>query len=224
TVTGYLGLDHERTAQDRLWRRSGLMLTGAISLVVGAAFGSIPFGFFAGRFRRIDIRRHGSGNIGFTNVQRTIGWAWAVPVLLLDVAKGLVPTALAHDFGLIPPLVGIGAILGHVFCPWLGFNGGKGVATTIGVAAFLCPRSLFVALGVFVLAVLVTGFISASSLALTVALPLLTGLFYRGNTALLVFSVGVAIVIVVRHVANIKRLAAGTEPHLGLWLKLFKKT
>lgn len=197
------------------------MLTAALSFLAGAAFGSIPFGYIAGRLNRIDIRRRGSGNIGFTNVQRTIGWAWAGPVLLLDVAKGLVPTAIAHNLGLLPPLVGIGAILGHVFCPWLGFNGGKGVATTIGVAAFLCPRSLFVGLGVFVLVLAVTGFISASSVALAIALPLLTALFYKGNVALLVFAVGVALVIVVRHVANIKRLAARTEPHLGLWLKLF---
>jgi glycerol-3-phosphate acyltransferase PlsY len=105
------------------------MLTGIWSLLAGAAFGSIPFGYFAGKLRRTDIRRHGSGNIGFTNVQRTIGWAWAIPVLLLDAAKGLVPTALSGGIGLVPPLVGIGAILGHVFCPWLGFSGGKGVSS-----------------------------------------------------------------------------------------------
>jgi glycerol-3-phosphate acyltransferase PlsY len=200
------------------------MLAGTISLFAGAAFGSIPFGFLAGRLRNIDIRRHGSGNIGFTNVQRTIGWVWAVPVLLLDAAKGLVPTAVAQGFGLVPALVGIGAVLGHVFCPWLRFNGGKGVATTIGVAAFLCPRSLLAGLGVFLLVLAVTGFISASSLAMAAVLPLLTALLYKGNAALLVFSLGVAIVIFARHTTNIKRLASGTESRLGLWLKLLKKT
>jgi len=201
-----------------------MMLAVALSLIVGTAFGSIPFGYIAGRLNRIDIRKRGSGNIGFTNVQRTIGWAWAVPVLLLDIAKGLVPTAVAHDVGLLPAIVGIGAILGHVFCPWLRFNGGKGVATTIGVAAFLCPRSLFAALGVFVLVLAITGFISASSLTLAVVLPLLTALFYRSNLVLLLFAVSVALVIIVRHTANIRRLAAGTESRLGLWLKLFKGT
>jgi glycerol-3-phosphate acyltransferase PlsY len=200
-----------------------MMLAVALSPIVGAAFGSIPFGYIVGRLNRIDIRKRGSGNIGFTNVQRTIGWAWAVPVLLLDVAKGLVPTAVAHQVGLLPALVGIGAILGHVFCPWLRFNGGKGVATTIGVAVFLCPRSLFAGLGVFVLVLAVTGFISASSLAMASALPLLTALFYKGSTALLLFSATVAVIIFVRHVANIKRLAGGTEPHLGLWTKLFRR-
>ena len=200
------------------------MTLAAQSLLVGAAFGSIPFGYVVGRLKGIDIRRRGSGNIGFTNVQRTIGWTWAVPVLLLDVAKGLVPTAMARDLGLVPSLVGIGAILGHVFCPWLRFNGGKGVATTIGVAAFLCPRSLFASLGVFVLVLAITGFISASSLTLAAFLPSLTALFYKGNLTLLVFAIGVALVIIVRHTANIRRLATGTESRLGLWLKLFRKT
>jgi glycerol-3-phosphate acyltransferase PlsY len=200
------------------------MLAGVWSLLAGAAFGSVPFGYIAGRLKRIDIRRHGSGNIGFTNVQRTIGWAWAVPVLLLDVAKGLVPTAIAGGFGLVPPLVGIGAVLGHVFCPWLGFNGGKGVATTIGVAAFLCPRSLLAGLGVYLVVLATTGFISVSSLALAVALPVLTTLFYRGSLLLQAFAFGVALIIICRHVSNIRRLAARTEPRLGLWLKLFKKT
>jgi glycerol-3-phosphate acyltransferase PlsY len=201
-----------------------MILAWVASLLVGAAFGSVPFGYIAGRLNGIDIRRHGSGNIGFTNVQRTIGWTWAVPVLLLDVAKGLAPTAFASDFGLIPPLVGFGAILGHVFCPWLGFKGGKGVATTVGVAAFLCPRSLLLGLGIFVIVLAATGFISASSLALAAALPLLTALLYGVNTYLLIFATGVALVVVYRHASNMRRLAAGTEPRLGLWLKLFRKT
>ena len=200
------------------------MLAAIWSLLAGAAFGSIPFGYIAGRLGGIDVRQHGSGNIGFTNVQRTIGWSWGIPVLLLDVAKGLVPTAVAQGIGLLPPLVGIGAVLGHVFCPWLGFNGGKGVATTIGVAAFLCPRSLLVGLGIFVVVLAATGFISASSLAFAAVLPVLTELFYRGSTYLLVFAVGVASIIFVRHAANIRRLAAGKETHFGLWLKLFRKT
>jgi len=200
------------------------MLPGVFSLLIGAALGSIPFGYIVGRLKGVDIRHHGSGNIGFTNVQRTIGWAWALPVLLLDIVKGLIPTAFAHVLGLVPALVGIGAILGHVFCPWLGFKGGKGVATTVGVAAFLCPRSLLAGLGVYVVVLAVTGFISVSSLTFAVALPALTAIFYRNGTLLLAFALGVALVIIVRHVSNIRRLAAGTEPRLGLWLKLFRRT
>jgi len=198
-------------------------LARVLSLLVGAAFGSIPFGYVAGRLNGIDIRQHGSGNIGFTNVQRTMGWTWALPVLLLDAAKGLAPTAMSHGFGLIPPLVGIGAVLGHVFCPWLEFKGGKGVATTIGVAAFLCPRALIAGLGIYLVLLAATGFVSVSSLAFAVALPALTALFYRGGGLLLLFAVGVGAIIVVRHVSNMRRLAAATEPRLGLWLRLFKR-
>jgi glycerol-3-phosphate acyltransferase PlsY len=201
-----------------------MMLAGVLSLIAGAAFGSIPFGYIVGRLKGIDIRQHGSGNIGFTNVQRTMGWTWAAPVLLLDVAKGLAPTAFARGFGLIPALVGIGAILGHVFCPWLGFKGGKGVATTIGVAAFLCPRSLLAGLGVYLIVLAATGFISLSSLAFAATLPMLTALFYRDSIYLLAFAIAVALVITIRHVSNIRRLTARTEPRLGLWLRLFRRT
>lgn len=194
-----------------------------LSLLLGAACGSVPFGYLAGRVRGLDIRTRGSGNIGFTNVQRTIGWAWAVPVLLLDVAKGLVPTAFAHSLGLVPALVGLGAILGHVFCPWLEFKGGKGVATTIGVTAFLCSRSLFAGLGIYAVVLAATGFISLSSLAFAVALPTLTAFIYRHSAALFAFTLGVTLVIIIRHWSNIRRLAAGTEPHLSLWLRLFRK-
>jgi glycerol-3-phosphate acyltransferase PlsY len=198
--------------------------TALLSLLAGAASGSIPFGYIAGRLKGIDIRRQGSGNIGSTNVQRTIGWAWAVPVLLLDIAKGLLPAAFAQSLGLTPALVGLGAILGHVFCPWLGFRGGKGVATTVGVSAFLCPKGLLAGLGIYLAVLVVTGFVSLSSLFFACALPILTALIYRHNAPLLAFTLGVAVVIMVRHWANIRRLAAGTEPRLGLWLKLFRKT
>jgi acyl phosphate:glycerol-3-phosphate acyltransferase len=198
--------------------------TALLSLLAGAACGSVPFGYFAGRLKGIDIRRHGSGNIGFTNVQRTIGWAWAVPVLLFDAGKGLLPTVFAGPLGLTPALVGLGAILGHVFCPWLGFNGGKGVATTIGVTAILCPKGLLAGLGIYLAVLAITGFVSLSSLSFACVLPVLTALIYRHDASLLIVTSAVAAVIVLRHAANVKRLAAGTEPRLGLWLKLSRKT
>jgi glycerol-3-phosphate acyltransferase PlsY len=195
-----------------------------LSILAGSVLGSIPFGYAAGRVNGIDIRTKGSGNIGFTNVQRTLGWGWALPVLILDVAKGMVPAALAPLLGLNAPLVGLGAILGHVFTPWLGFRGGKGVATTIGVAAVLCFWSLLPGLCVYIGVLLATGFISLSSLALAVLLPVLTALIYHEDTPLLIFTAGVGAVVFIRHLSNIKRLAAGTEPRLNLWLKLFKRT
>ena len=194
-----------------------------LSLAFGYICGSVPFGYLAGRINRLDIRRHGSGNIGFTNVLRVINAGWAIPVLLLDVGKGLLPAAIAAPLGLIPALAGTGAILGHVFTPWLGFKGGKGVATTIGVAALLCLRSLLPGLGIYALVLLTTGFISVSSLAFGVALIPLTALIYRGDPALLAFTAVVGVLIVIRHRANISRLVAGTEPRLGLWLRLFRR-
>jgi glycerol-3-phosphate acyltransferase PlsY len=208
----------------RTTRIMSLPVALGLSLLLGAAFGSIPFGYIAGRLSGTDIRTRGSGNIGFTNVQRTVGWAWAAPVLVLDVAKGLVPTALAAHLGLVPALVGLGAVLGHVFTPWLRFNGGKGVATTIGVAALLCPRSLLAALLLYLVVLLVSGFISLSSLAMAAALPLLTLAFYRHDLYLLLLTLGIGAVILVRHRSNIQRLAARTEPRLSLWLRLFRRT
>jgi acyl phosphate:glycerol-3-phosphate acyltransferase len=196
--------------------------TVALSFLAGFALGSVPFGYIAGRANGRDIRRLGSGNIGFTNVYRTLGAAWAVPVLVLDVAKGMVPVTLASRFGLVPALVGAGAVLGHVFTPWLGFKGGKGVATTIGVSALLCPISLAVGLGIYALVLLFSGFISLSSIALGCSLPVLTAAVYR-NVPLTVFTAVVAVIILARHRSNITRLARGTEPRFGLWLKVFRR-
>jgi len=193
------------------------------SLTLGFACGSIPFGFLAGRLRGIDVRKHGSGNIGFTNVYRVIGPGWAIPVLILDMAKGLLPTAFAPALGLTPAFVGLGAVLGHVFTPWLRFKGGKGVATTIGVSAFLCLRSLAASIGVYTIALLVSGFVSLSSIIFGIVLAPFTAFFYHGDISLLIFASVVGLLMILRHMTNIKRLAHGTEPRFGLWLKIFGK-
>jgi glycerol-3-phosphate acyltransferase PlsY len=194
-----------------------------LSLVLGYACGSIPSGYLAGRARGIDIRQHGSGNIGFTNVYRTLGPAWAAPVLIIDVAKGMIPTALAAGIGLVPALVGLGSILGHVFTPWLRFQGGKGVATTIGVTAFLCFRSLAAGLGLYALALLATGYISIASILFGLALAPMTILFYPGDPTRLVYAAAVGLLILVRHTTNIRRLVHGNEPRFKPWLKLFRR-
>lgn len=197
-------------------------LRSALSFLFGAACGAIPFGYLAGRIQGLDIRHHGSGNIGFTNVQRILGWTWAVPVLLLDLGKGLAPTACALPLGLSPPLVALGAVLGHVFCPWLRFRGGKGVATTLGVTAILCPWAMLCALGLYLLMLVWTGFVSLGSLSFALALPLATALIYRQDASLPWLTLGLAVVILVRHWANLRRLRRRAEPRLSLWLKLFR--
>lgn len=200
-----------------------LALALPLSGVFGFACGSIPFGYLAGLTRGIDIRRHGSGNIGFTNVLRVMSPGWAVPVLVLDVAKGMLPVAFSEALGLLPAVTGLCAILGHVFTPWLGFKGGKGVATTIGVAALLCARSLLAGLGAYTVVLLVTGFVSLSSMVFGILLAPLTLLFYGCDPSLLAFGTLVGILIIVRHRANVSRLLRHTEPRLGLWLRLFRR-
>jgi glycerol-3-phosphate acyltransferase PlsY len=193
------------------------------SLIFGFVCGSVPFGYLTGLLNRIDIRKTGSGNIGFTNVQRVLGLGWGMLVLLLDIAKGIVPVIFAPAVHLIPPLVGLSAVLGHIFTPWLGFSGGKGVATTMGIAALLCPRSFLLALTVFLLVILISGFVSLSSISFALTLPVLTARFYHQNRLLLLFTIAVSLVIIIRHYENVRRLIQGREPRFELWLRIFRK-
>ncbi|MGQ9678057.1 MAG: glycerol-3-phosphate 1-O-acyltransferase PlsY [bacterium] len=194
-----------------------------LSIIWGFLPGSIPFGFLTGKLAGVDVREKGSGNIGFTNIQRTIGIGWAIPVLFFDIAKGLLPTVFASELGLTPVLVGLSAIAGHIFTPWLGFKGGKGVATTIGVTAYLCPRSLLICLLLFLLILLVFGYVSLASLSFAFSLPLVTQLCYPKNLSLFLFALAIGAIIFIRHLSNIRRLIKSTEPKFGLWLRLFKK-
>ncbi|MFO7638783.1 MAG: glycerol-3-phosphate 1-O-acyltransferase PlsY [bacterium] len=194
-----------------------------IALLLGFIAGSLPTGYLAGRARGIDIRDHGSRNIGFTNVYRVIGPAWAVPVLVIDVLKGVLPVYLAARFGLVPPMAGLGAIIGHVFTPWLRFRGGKGVATTIGVFAAVSPLVGLAGIGCYALVLLTTGYISVSSIVFAAALAPLTTVLYPGDLPRLVLGGAVGILVILRHASNIGRLMRGEEPRFGLWLKLFRR-
>jgi glycerol-3-phosphate acyltransferase PlsY len=209
-----------------------------MGFIFGFIPGAIPFGFLAGRGRGIDLRTLGSGNIGFTNVIRVMGWQYGVPVLVLDTAKGFLPVfyaaALVHAtasgpsemlmihnlFGarleLLRVIIGLGAILGHVFTPALRFKGGKGVATTAGVVLALTPWTLLLCLAVFLIILLSTRHLSLASITAAIALPIATAWFARGQIAVLIFTLLVAVLLLARHVANIKRLLAGTE-HRFVW-------
>lgn len=193
------------------------------SIIWGFLPGSLPFGFLTGKLAGVDVRKKGSGNIGFTNIQRTIGIGWGIPVLFFDIAKGLLPTMFASELGLTPILVGGSAIAGHIFTPWLGFKGGKGVATTIGVTAYLCPRSLLICLVLFLFTLLVFGYVSLASLSFAFSLPLVTQLCYPKNLSLFLFALAIGAIIIFRHLPNIRRLVNSTEPKFGLWLRLFRK-
>lgn len=192
--------------------------------------GSVPAGYLAGRWLKgIDIRRHGSGNLGATNVFRTLGAGPAVLVLLFDAFKGfapvfwfpLLPGAIGPESGNFMAFrmaLGLAAILGHVFSPFVGFKGGKGVATTAGVFLALAPSAL--GLCVIVWAILMVSFriVSVASLGAAVALPLAvffnTGGQNGGDWLLRGFSLFIAVAVMFTHRGNIARLLRGEEKRL----------
>lgn len=206
---------------------SQLLLPAAIGFLCG----SIPFGYWAGRLKGIDIRQHGSGNIGATNVIRVCGKAIGIPVFALDMLKGLLPVMWAKaaaSAGSTPAmdmtsaaavLTGFAAILGHTFTPWLGFKGGKGVATATGVLIGIAPVAMLAGLGVWLLAFFATRYVSLASMLAAVTVPVtmaaMMGSSGRWDGVLLGFGVLVALLVIVRHRANIKRLLAGKENRSG---------
>lgn len=182
--------------------------------------GATPFGFLAGKLRGIDIREHGSGNIGATNVLRVLGKPIGITVLVFDVLKGLVPVVIAQaatkgESSVIPILAGIFTILGHNYTFWLKFKGGKGIATSAGAIAPLIPIPLAVALALWGLSFAITRYVSIASIVAAVSLPVTA--FVQGLQAgsqdipLLIFALFLAVMATWRHRSNIKRLANGTE-------------
>ena len=187
-----------------------------LALVGGGLLGSIPFGLLLTRAAGLgDIRQVGSGNIGATNVLRTGKKGLAAAVLLLDAAKGAAAILLAAWLLAWPfaPLAGLGAVAGHCFPPWLGFRGGKGVATGFGmVLALAWPAGVGVAV-VWLVAALVTRISSAAALLACAAAPLLVWPTAGASPARA--TLAAVFIIVFRHEANIIRLLKGTEPRIG---------
>ena len=187
-----------------------------LALLLGYALGSIPWGLLLTRAAGLgDIREIGSGNIGATNVLRTGNKGLAAATLVLDAAKGAVALLLAQwlwgpEAGLVG---GFGAMLGHAFPVWLGFKGGKGVATGGGVLLAASWWLGLATLAVWLAVVAATRISSAGALAACVAAPVITLLAGRADLAL--FAAGIAALIVIRHRANITRLLDGTEPRFG---------
>ena len=233
-----------------------------------AAFliGSIPFGLLIAKSKGVDIRAHGSGNIGATNVLRIIGKGPGILCLFLDALKGFLPVVIALNlvrFGdhvpmgilhcpflagftdpfpaeqqskaqLIQVLTGLGAILGHNFSPWLGFKGGKGIATTAGVLFALLPFGALLLIAIWALVTFTTRYVSLGSITAGIALPIMThlGTHYHHvddsdptsptlweagtwNRPLFFFTLFAGVMAVWKHRANVQRLLAGTENKLG---------
>ena len=188
--------------------------------------GLIPMGYLLGKMKGIDIRQHGSGNIGATNVWRVLGRNWGLPAFIFDFLKGFLPLFLLRVYvievssswqtALLLVICGLAAIIGHNYTPWLGFKGGKGIATSAGVLAALMPPVLAVALSLWIISTALTRMVSVGSILAALSLVPLTlvflwrpmGLFSRACRLL------AAVLAIVRHKTNIKRLLNGTESRI----------
>ncbi|MGN6769696.1 MAG: glycerol-3-phosphate 1-O-acyltransferase PlsY [Rhizobiaceae bacterium] len=186
------------------------------ALVVGYLFGSIPSGYLLARAAGLgDVRNIGSGNIGATNVLRTGNKGLAALTLILDALKGTVPVWLAlHYLGLYPAmLAGLGAFLGHLFPVWLGFKGGKGVATYLGVLLGLAWEGVIVFAVAWLLVAAITRFSSLAALVAAVAVPV--ALVFLGRLELAELFAVMSAIVFIKHRPNIERLIAGTESKIG---------
>jgi len=186
--------------------------------------GSIPFGYLAGRICGVDLRTQGSGNIGATNALRVLGKKWGYAVFLLDFLKAWLPVKLAMGWGIAlmadpasapGALAGFCALIGHSFPVWLGFKGGKGIASSAGVIVGLLSLPVFlICLGLWLLLFTTTRYVSVASIGASLALPITVGVLFwldRADWLKLAVSVLMAALAVWRHRTNITRLRAGTE-------------
>lgn len=204
-------------------------MNAAVALVIAYVAGSIPSAYIAGRaVKGIDLRTVGSGNLGATNVYRSLGAKVAAVVFAVDMLKGALPAALLPALVLPPEVLGtnratwwalafgVAAIVGHakpVFLLWKG--GGKGVATAAGIFAALSPVPLVIALGVFLVVLWRSGYVSAGSLTAAIALPALLAGFHGLRSPLTIIAALVCLFVVWSHRANIRRLRDGTEHRFG---------
>jgi len=189
-------------------------------LTVLAAYliGSIPSSVWIGkRFYDVDVREHGSGNAGFSNTVRVLGWRAGLPVFLIDVLKGYMAVSLAHlSVSMMPGsiafvnfqlLLGAAGVLGHIFPIYVGFKGGKGVATLLGLLLAIQPHVTLICMAIFIVVFLSTRYVSLSSMTAGIAFPILNVLVFHTTTiSLVVFSMIVSILLLLTHQKNIERL------------------
>ncbi len=218
----------------------------SLIIILSYIVGSIPTGLLVGRwFKGIDIRRHGSGNIGSTNVMRTLGWKLGLLVQTGDIAKGLFAVlviARLHygdfpftnrtpfdDITIVQIIAGAAAVIGHIFSVFLNFRGGKGINTAAGMLVGIAPIDISIAVIVFVIVLLSTGYVSLGSLSAATAFP--TTMFIRFNVfnvdipsyhTLILFSIATTLLLYYAHRSNIRRLLAGQENRFNR-VKLFGK-
>jgi glycerol-3-phosphate acyltransferase PlsY len=207
---------HRGAADHQVPPQAGPALNAALWIVAAYLLGATPTSYLAGKLGRgIDLREHGSRNLGATNVYRILGWRYAIPVGLIDVAKGAIPVVLfgarAGGPAWLPVALGGAAVVGHMFSPYVRFKGGKGVATAAGMFVALAPLACVIAIPVWALCLRITGYVSLSSIVAVLTFPVWVRLTVPAGRAPFWASVGLAALIVFAHRANIRRLIAGTE-------------
>lgn len=199
----------------------------AILTIAAYLLGSIPSAVWIGRrFYGVDVRDHGSGNAGATNTLRVLGRKAAIPVFIIDFCKGLGAVMLAYTAGFEPgspqmynlKFILVGAVvLGHIFPLFAGFRGGKGVATMAGAVMGVYAPAVLLCLATFVLVLLLTKYVSVSSMTAGIALPLYVAfVFHQTYLPLIVFCCAVSLLLIFTHRKNIKRLLNGTESKISL--------
>lgn len=196
-----------------------VVVTPAFALLAGYLLGSIPASFLAGRLAGIDLRQHGSRSLGATNVWRVLGPRYAVPVALFDVAKGTVAAMvlgpMAGSAAWLPLATGSAAILGHVFPVFLGFRGGKGVATAAGVLLGVAPAAVGLGAMAWLAILLTTGYVSLASMTAAAVFPAAAWLLGPDDPILVATGLAVGAFVFYTHRSNIRRLLDGTEPRFG---------
>ncbi|MBL7930887.1 MAG: glycerol-3-phosphate 1-O-acyltransferase PlsY [Bacteroidia bacterium] len=200
----------------------------AVLILIAYLIGSIPTSVWIGkRFYNIDVREFGSGNAGATNTFRVLGKRAGIPVLIIDILKGTVAVALSsfsgYEFGTDEFIslqlgLGVSALMGHIFPVFAGFRGGKGVATMLGIVICIAPLSCALALVVFLVVLFSSRIVSLSSMTAGIAFPLILNLLLKNtNPILMVFSIVVAVLLIITHRKNIQRLLKRQESRVQLF-------
>ncbi len=203
----------------------------AVFAIIGYVLGSIPTAVWLGKIKyNIDVREHGSNNAGATNTFRVLGKKAGIVVLLVDISKGALAVLLPffifqyswNDDTLIhlKIIAGVSAVLGHIFPIFAGFNGGKGVATSLGIIIGLQPLSALVCLGIFLIVFIAFNYVSLGAIVTSIAFPFVVEfVFENSNSVLRYFTIILSIAVIASHHRNIKRLLAGNENKMNLFKK-----
>ena len=207
-----------------------ISLTSAIALIIAYILGSIPSAVWIGKFfYGIDVREYGSGNAGATNTFRVLGKKAGIPVLFIDIFKGwlAVNIALFADYKIASEqfinfqlVLGVAALLGHIFPVFSAFRGGKGIATLLGIILAVHPLAAFISVMIFLFVFLISNYVSLGSIAAAIAFPIIVIVVFKTKIpSLVIFSLVIAILVLITHQKNIERLIRKEEGKTKLYKK-----